>query len=285
MKISGLTIFLGFVAIAMITLTYGFAKRQPVMKTVENWKNYRDKMRAEQAKWKQADDKVLDAAKKGQAKVAEWNQISQSHTLPSIPDPFGIDLSLDGERLAMQMPAYRNRLQAMVNNQVKAGGVTVVQGPVVPLPPLQGDKIVASYFNYPAINTPVLVFNLGTITVQGTFQQISDNVKAWSNMPHFLAVADGLRLQGTSPKLTGTYAVTIVGFVALPPNKGIFPPVPDGARIASLIQTPPPTGAPGAPATTPAPPAKGTAAAAAKGAAANKGGARVPGRNQGGGGG
>jgi hypothetical protein len=238
MKISPFTILVACIAISMIVLTYGFSKRQPTMVTVENYNKYRDAMRTEQAKWPQAVAKVQAATKQGQQVVNDWNAIAATHTMPASPDPLGIDLTIDGYRLATLMPQYRNKIQALVNNQVKIGGVTVVQGPVVPLPPASGDQVVSGYFHFPQIDSPVLVFDLGTITVTGTYQQIADNVKAWKNMPHFLAVADGLRLQGTSPKLTGTYAVSIVGFVAVPKDAngnpmGIFPPLPEGAKIVS----------------------------------------------------
>jgi hypothetical protein len=233
MKISPWTIFVWCVAISMITITYGLAKRQPILKTVDNYVKYREDEKQEQLKWKQVANKVTNSINLGQSTVQKWNQIAQAQTLPPAPDPLGIDLSVDQETLLKRIMDYRNSLQQAVNNQVKAGGVTVIQGPVVPLPPLEGDKIVSDYFHYPAKPAPVLVFDLGQVTVQGTYQQISDNIRAWSRMPHFLAVADGLTLQGTSPKLTANYAVSIVGFVAMPAGKQIFPALPEGSRLIS----------------------------------------------------
>lgn len=84
----------------------------------------------------------------------------------------------------------------------------------------------AGYFNYPAMGHPVAVFNLGTITVRGTFSQISDNIRSWTNMPNYLAVADGLQITGTSPVMTGTYNLTVVAFVR---GKKIAPAVPEGS--------------------------------------------------------
>lgn len=229
----------------MITVTFGLAKRDPIMKTVERWIKYRDGMRDEQKKWDEAVKKVQKATADAKNEVKKWNDIAAAHTLPAAPDKDGIDLTQNAWDLAMAMPDYRNKIQEMVNVQVKAGGVTVIQGPVVPLAPTDGDKVLLSYFNYPSISSPVLAFNLGNVTVQGTYQQITDNVRAWKQMPHFLAVADGLRLQGTSPRLTGNYAVTIVGFVAVPKDasgasKGIFPPLPENGRVVVL---PTPAGA------------------------------------------
>lgn len=233
MKISPLTIFVGWLAIAMITLTYGFSKRAPIMEEVANYIKYRDGMIQQQKLWPQAVKKVNDATTLGKKEVAEWQQISSSQTLPAPPMAGSIDLSMDDEHLAEHIVDYRNQLQEMLNNQVKAGGVTVIQGPVIPPPPTTGDQIVSTYFHFPPQTAPVLVFDLGSVTVQGTFAQISENMKAWSRMPHFLAVADGLRMQGTAPKLTATYQVSIVGFVAVPSTKYIFPPMPDGAHLVT----------------------------------------------------
>ena len=57
-----------------------------------------------------------------------------------------------------------------------------------------------------------------------------DNVRAYKTMPHYLAVADGLRIDGTSPNLTGTYNLTIVGFIRA---KKIAPAVNEGAAAAA----------------------------------------------------
>src|SRR5438128_92563 len=102
MKISPLTVFVWCIAISMIAITYGLSKRDPVMKTVQNYVKYRDGMRDEQKKWRLAVKKVNDAEALGQQTVQQWKQISQAHTLPASPDPFGIDLTIDGWRLAMQ---------------------------------------------------------------------------------------------------------------------------------------------------------------------------------------
>ena len=187
-------------------------------------------------------------------------------------------------QLAIVVPTFRNSMQKMLNNQVKAGGVKVITGPSIPLAPTDPTKILLSYFNYPAL-PPVVIFDLGTVTVQGTYQQISDNIKAWTRMPHFLAVADGLRLTGTSPQLTGTYSVSIVGFLQTDPTRPIFPPVPPGGKLVTTSDTgtapagtapagTAPAGTAAAPAgTRPAPGTPGT-----RPVAGTTGGARVPGR-------
>ena len=92
------------------------------------------------------------------------------------------------------------------------------------------NQLLASFFNYPAIPFPVVIFDFGTITVQGTYRQIMDHVRAYKNMPNYLAVTDGLRIDGTSPNLTGTYNLSIVGFIRA---KKIAPAVNEGVASGS----------------------------------------------------
>ena len=67
--------------------------------------------------------------------------------------------------------------------------------------------------------------------------QIMANVRAYKSMPRYLAVADGLAISGTSPNLTGTYNLSIVGFIRT--ASSIFPADTSAATA--------PGGAPGAP--------------------------------------
>jgi len=110
--------------------------------------------------------------------------------------------------------------------------VTVVNGPYVPGPDENGSAtgILASFYNYPALGYPAVIFDLGTVTVQGSYKQIMDHVRSFSAMPHYLAVTDGLRIDGTSPNLTATYNLTVVGL--LPPGT-IYGTAPEAASNQS----------------------------------------------------
>jgi hypothetical protein len=269
MKISAIVVLAFCLMVSGIIFAVGYANYEPTMKEVESWKSYRDGLIQESKNTPKAIQREKDAEKKAQETVAAWNAIAATRTLPDSLEQGGIDLSMNEYQLAIVVPTFRNSMQKMLNAQVKQGGVKVITGPSIPLAPTDPTKILLSYFNYPAL-PPVVIFDLGTVTVQGTYQQISDNIKAWTRMPHFLAVADGLRLTGTSPNLTGTYAVSIVGFLQTDPTRPIFPPVPPGGK---LVTTAPATGTPGA---APA----GTAPAGAAKPAGTAGAARVPGRGK-----
>jgi hypothetical protein len=148
------------------------------------------------------------------AAAQKWEAIVKERTPPaSLPD--GINLSENAYQLTVDTPKFRNAIQKAVNAQIHAGGVTILNGPDIPSPDPNADpnSLLASFYNYPTLKSPAVIFDLGTITVQGTYKQIADNVRSWARMPHYLAVADGLRLSGTSPQLVGTYQLSIVGFI------------------------------------------------------------------------
>ena len=274
MKLSGIVVLAFFIMVSAIILAVGYSQYDPTMKEVASWVAYRDGLRDESKNFNKAVKRETDAEAMAQKAVNDWNAIAATRTLPDSLDQGGIDLSMNEYQLAIIIPTFRNSIQKAVNNQVKLGGVKVISGPTIPAPPSDPTKILLSYFNYPGL-PPVVIFDLGTVTVQGTYQQITDNIEAWSNMPHYLAVADGLRLQGTSPILTATYQVSIVGFLQTDPiHRPIFPPVPQGGQ---LVVAAPAGTAPTTPGAKPAGPAgrPGTGVAPA-GGAAGAGAARVP---------
>jgi hypothetical protein len=271
MKLSGIVVLAFFIMVSAIILAVGYSQYDPTMKEVASWVAYRDGLKDAEREFPKAVQRELDAEKEAQDAVNAWNQIAATRTLPGSLDKGGIDLSMNQYQLAIVIPTFRNSMQKMLNEQVKAGGVKVINGPSIPLPPADPTRILLSYFNYPGL-PPCVIFDLGTVTVQGTYQQITDNIEAWSRMPHFLAVADGLRLQGTSPVLTATYAVSIVGFLQTDPvNHPIFPLVPEGGQLVAAT----PAAAPGTPGANPA----GVTGGAGGGnppTTGGAGGARVP---------
>jgi hypothetical protein len=74
----------------------------------------------------------------------------------------------------------------------------------LPPPPTDPNAINRKYFEY----------SLGTVSVMGTFENITKHVERWNNFDR-LVLADGLTLSGNSPQLVGTY--TLRAFV-LPRN-------------------------------------------------------------------
>ena len=161
---------------------------------------------------------------------AVWGGIVATRTLPAMLAGGGINLNQNAWQLVIDARKYRNNAQRAVNNQLKRGGVTVVSGPAVPFPDETAPTILANYFNYPAVPFPVVIFDLGTVTVRGNYTQIANHVRSWSTMPHYLAVTDGLQIIGTSPQLTATYNLSVVGYIEV---NALYPPVPEGGGAAT----------------------------------------------------
>ena len=174
----------------------------------------------------------------------DWNAVVATKTPSNSLANNGIDLNVNAYQLTVDSLKYRNNVQRAFNHQLHAGGVKVVAAPEIPFPTDSAKDILANYYNYPAFGFPVVLWELGSVTVSGTYQQITANMRAWSSMPRYLAVADGLVLTGTSPNLTGTYNVTLVGFLKA---KTVTPTPPEGAAPTNAGGPPQGMGGPGAP--------------------------------------
>jgi len=188
------------------------------------------------------------------SRAATWRGIVATRTPTNSVNTGGINLAVNAWQLSVDTRKFRNSVQRAVNAQLRRGGVTVVNGPLVPLinENEAASSLLTSYYNYPPLKFPVVIFNLGTVTVQGTYKQITDHVRAFATMPRYLAVADGLQITGTSPNLTGTYNLMVVGFIR---SRTIAPPVREGQASAAAGGSPfgggipggPPGGIPGGP--------------------------------------
>ncbi len=158
-------------------------------------------------------------------KEVEWQEIVKVKTPPASLAAGGIDLGVDAWHLVNDSFVFRDNIQRAVNRQAKYGGVKAVT-PVIDQPPVEATRVMSDYYNYPAVPYPVVMWNLGQVQVQGTYEQIVANARAWKNMPNYLAMSDGLQIQGTGTLLTGTYNLVLVGYLR---GKEIYPIVPEGA--------------------------------------------------------
>ena len=232
MKLSPITIILIGVAILIMTLSYGFFQHwMPNTTEAGYYNNYAAQLEEEGNKLPQAQNRLKKAEEMVRTKAAEWRAVVATRTpLPDV-NARGVNLHVDPWQLTVDTKKFRDNIQRAVNAQLVKGGVKVVgNGPSIPAPTESASEILAGFYNYPAIAFPVVIFDLGQVTVEGTESQIYENVRAWKSMPRFLAVTDGLTITGTSPNLRGTYSVSLVGFIR---GKQIFPTVPDGASPSS----------------------------------------------------
>lgn len=251
MKLSPLTIILIGVAILIMALSYGFFQHYMPNSTEAGYYNtYAEQLEAEGNQLPNAEKRLKKAEEMVTTKAAEWRAVVATKTpLPDV-NARGVNLNVDGWQLTVDTKKFRDNIQRAVNAQLVKGGVKVLgNGPQVPMPTDNASEVLASFYNYPAIAFPVVIMDLGQVTVQGTEAQIMANVRAWKNMPRYLAVADGLTITGTSPNLRGSYSVTLVGYIR---GKQIFPAVPEaggGAPAGGGNQLGGPGGPGGAPPT------------------------------------
>lgn len=227
MKLSGITWFIIGLSVALVAIAFAyFQYYQPDMQLAAWNRDRAAALDTEIAKRSAANKRVEEAEKMVQEKAEQWKQTVLARTPPDNVNQGGINLAVNAWQLTVDSQRFRNSVQRAVNRQVKRGGVIVEQGPEIPAPDMNATSIVASYYNYPAVNFPVVIYDLGQVVVRGTYAQITQNMRAWSTMPNYLAVADGLSITGTSPNMTGRYNLTVVGFIR---GSQIFPPVPEGA--------------------------------------------------------
>ncbi len=228
MKLSPLTIYIIGIALALPAIAYGlFFNKMPNDAEAEMFAAAQAANEAEARKQGAADKNVLAAKELIKAKAAEWNALSARRVPPVSVAAGGITLAQNAFQLSEDTRRYRNSIQRAVNTQLRRGGVKVVNGPMIPAPDANGpaNSLLQSFYNYPSAGFPVVIFDLGTVTVQGSYDRIMSHLRSFKSMPNYFAVTDGLRLDGTSPNLTATYNLTIVGYIR---SNVIYGQAPEG---------------------------------------------------------
>ncbi len=244
MKISPWVWLVVGISVAVIALSFSlFQHVLPNQEQAKKFTEWGEKLAAEEAKMPQAKKRLEDAKALVAETSDEWQRVIAARTPPQSVSGGGINLQVNRYQLTVDSLYFRDSVQRAVNRQIKSGGVLVISGPRVENPPETPEEIMPTYFNYPTTKFPVSIFDLGTVTVRGTWDQISENVRSWTRMPNYLAVADGLQVTGTSPNLTATYNLSIVAFIR---GKKLAPEVGAGAAALASNQGAP-AGVPGLP--------------------------------------
>ena len=227
------TIWLIFISFSLIVLAAGYFRFwAPNQETIQNKVTVYNAYVAETNKVATAVKKKDTAAKAIQVAQATWLPFVETKTPLQGVGQGGININVNQYQLLLDTKKFRDSVQVALNNQLKKGGVRVLSGPRIPGVTDQDapNGVLASYYNYPSAPFPVVIHDLGQVTVEGTYEQILENVRSWAAMPRYLAVAHNLALSGTAPRLTGTYDLTIVGYIRY---DGIYGPVPDGGGAAA----------------------------------------------------
>ena len=231
---SGWTVIIIGLSISLMILSFAFFHYYIPYNKQTGFENaFADQLQTEGSKLPDTKKRVKTANEMVSKKESDWHKYVEGRTPPEPPAPGAIDISENPYQLAIDTWKFRDNMQRAVNAQIVKGGIQLVgEGPTVPGPVDKNNVggLLASYYNYPTIKFPVLIFNLGSISVAGTYSQIMNNVRSYKSMPHYLATTDGLRLSGTAPRLIGTYNLTIVGFIHA---KKVFGAVPEVAASST----------------------------------------------------
>ena len=210
-KLSGWVWILCGVFVGLTLLSWGYFQYYlPDTQEAAMVNTYAEQLRVEAAKVPATEQRIENARLKVQETAEQWRMVSQTK---SAGGAGFINLDQDPLALTVNAPNYRDKVQRAVNQQVKSGGVTVVNGPLIPQPSNDPQTLLNTYFNYSTLFYPVVIFEPGTVTVRGTFDQIARNVTSWSNMKDYFVVVDGLSITGTAPELTATYNLVLLGYI------------------------------------------------------------------------
>ncbi len=263
MKLTPRTILVICISIAVIIFTVGFIRYDRNTTDAGYWNSYAEKLETEKNKLGQSKKKLKEAVTLRETLDTEWQSWVVRKTPPDRRDLGAINLGVNRYQLVHDLLAVRNKIQLAVNKQVKIGGVKVINGPTIPAFSDDPSSVIEADLGYQTYGYPVKIYDFGRVTVQGTAAQIRANVESWSNMPNFLAVADGLSISGTAPILTGTYNVSMIMYIRY---SNLFPTVPSGGTG---------TAAPGTPGAAPAASGRSVSAAGGGAPAAPAGGSGV----------
>jgi len=226
MKLSSFTIIWVGIAVGISALAFAFFYYfQPNMAEADNYhKNLQD-LNDQIALRPKLQTNLENAKREAEAVALQWRSIIATKTPPTNVASRGIDLDVGSYQLTVDSRKFRDNIQRALNYQLRRGGVKILgSGPSIPFPDDSPAAVLAGFFNYPALPFPVLIFDLGTVRVQGTWKQIMDHVRSYRTMPNYMAVVHGLDITGTSPLLTASYQLSLVGFIkakqvhALPPE-------------------------------------------------------------------
>ena len=234
MKLSARDIYSISTSLAIILLAYAFFYHFLPNQTQAAYDREYIQQLQDQAYKLPLAKKRLKQTEKTIAEMAEkWQSIVLQKTPPQSVEKGGIDLSVNRWQLTADARKFRDSTQKALNLQLKKGDVLVIKGPQIPFPSTSASSIVEDYFNYPAIPFPVALFDLGQVVVQGTLNQIQRHMASWNEMPHYFAISDGLKLLGTSPKITAAYNLSLVAFIR---GKQVAPQVPEESKLSPKEQ-------------------------------------------------
>jgi hypothetical protein len=216
-RLSALTFaIVGFVLMAIIFAGFWFLKINPEREEIHYYAAKSLELDAiiSQDSRNRAVERVRNALQQVRDAEIAWKQVTSWRT----PAAGTFNMTPNRWQLVVNARRWHGKVENDLNRWVRRNGVTLVNPPrlLVPYPTDQPNELVQYYFNYPALPFPVTIWDIGTVTVQGTWDQIMQNVRSWSTIPGYIASVRGLSLTGTGSRLQGTYGLTVVAYVNTP---------------------------------------------------------------------
>lgn len=217
-KLSPLTfIVCGVVIMAVIWAGFWIFKIGPERQEIAWYKEHNEQLREiiSPASIAAAVDRVANALDAVDQAQIQWKEIAERRT----PAQGRFDLTEHRWQLTVNVRDWHGTVEQDLRRWISKSGVTFVEplgGPFVPYPTDVPNELVEAYFNYPALPYPVAVWDMGTVTVEGTYDQIINNVRSWVDIPGYVATVRGLAIEGTGNRLRGSYNLLIVAYINTP---------------------------------------------------------------------
>jgi hypothetical protein len=214
-KLNPLTyVIVGVILMLTTFLGFYFLKIRPEQEEIGYWmdKNQKlDQIISEPSK-QAAVDRVRDALTKVSDAQSTWKLIAARRT----PSVGAMNLTPQRWQVVVNARRWHGQVEQDLRHWINHGGVRLVSpagGLQVPFPTDKPNELVQYYFNYPAFPFPIAIWDLGPITVSGSYDRIISHVKSWSAIPHYIAEVRGLSLTGTGNQLQSTYGLTVVAYI------------------------------------------------------------------------
>jgi hypothetical protein len=165
-----------------------------------------------EASQRRAVERVREALEKVEAAQIKWKAIVQTRT----PSAGRINLVPNRWQLTVNTRRWHPQVERDLRQHISRSGVQVIApvgGPFVPFPTDNPNDLVEFYYNYPAFPFPIAIWDLGTITVQGSQDAILNHIRSWSRIPGYIASVRGLSITGTGNRLRATYNLIVLAYV------------------------------------------------------------------------
>lgn len=207
-------VVVGFVLILVAVGGFVFQKIIPTNTEIGYWQEQvakLDNIISEPSK-KQAVERVREAYATVQKAETNWKQVVQTRTPPEAR----INLEQHRWQTVVNTRRWVGVVESDLRKWIAKSGVRLIEpagGLQVPFPTDQPNELVQYYFNFPAFPFPLAIWDLGPITVEGTYEQIMAHVRSWSLIPNYIAEVRGLSLTGTGPRIRGTYGLTLLVYI------------------------------------------------------------------------